>query len=56
MKTAKSPPAFSLALVIAAAGVVTASPELTLDAVGEFTPAHLAAALLGSLDQPAGRR
>gem|GEM_PF-2767019 len=38
----------NLALVAMAAGVVTASPEFTLEAAGEFTPIRLSDILSGS--------
>ncbi len=49
-------PARSLALVVLAAGVATAAPELTLDAVTEFTPVRLADALLSLSDMAEAHR
>ena len=56
MKVAKSSPAVSLALVVAAAGVVTASPEFALDEAGEFTAVRIPDVLLSPGDQSAGRQ
>jgi hypothetical protein len=41
MKTKRQVPAWSLALVVMAAGVATASPELSVDAIGAPVPIPL---------------
>jgi hypothetical protein len=56
MKIAHRLPAGSPALVVMAAGVVTASSEFTLDAVDEYTPVRLADSLLNLSDKPTARR
>ena len=47
MNTKKQVPTGSLALVVMAAGVVTACPEFTVETVGEFTPSQLPDTLMG---------
>jgi hypothetical protein len=41
-------------LVVMAAGVATASPEFTVDAIGEFTPIPLPDTLRSLSDQTSG--
>jgi hypothetical protein len=61
MNTKRQVPAWSLALVVMAAGVVTASSEFVAEQVGEFTPIRLPDMLKGfgdpaSSHSPAARR
>jgi hypothetical protein len=61
MSISRQVPVRSLALVVMAAGVATASPEFTVDAIGEFTPIPLSDMLRSLSDstpgyKPAARR
>jgi len=48
--TKRQVPARNLALVVMAAGVVTASPEFVMEKVGEFMPLRLPDILMGHGD------
>jgi len=54
MSISRQVPARTLALVVMAAGVATASPEFTVDAIGEFTPIPLPDTLRSLSDQTSG--
>ena len=54
MNTKRQMPTRSLALVVMAAGVATASPEFAVETVGEFTPIRLSDTLLSFSDPTSG--
>jgi hypothetical protein len=56
MNAKRQVPARSLALVVMAAGVVTASPEFAVETVGEFAPMRLADTLLSFSGPTSGHK
>ena len=56
MKTKRQVPARRLALVVMAAGVVTATPEFVVETVGEFTPIRSLDTLLSFGDPTSSQR
>jgi len=56
MNTQRQVPARSLALVVVAAGVATASPEFAVETVGEFTPIQLSETLLSFSNPTSGHK